>query len=216
MHKMTEMEITYNIQTVYTYHEKDMPAGKTKVHIFSRKVSRNIWEYALSTPDFRSFLEAKSRECSDTISQMNQVLRNVVITFHVSFNGDTPFVGSVVCFFKTVSGGELRCRYNQSILFEEILPSGKYLRDSSIEGMIQKERPENSVFWTLLFAVSLFSAFGISTVPFAFNLARSPLVPAGLTVIAALALLTVCLRYISRRRITRRMEIQDKRQEPIK
>ena len=46
MHKMTEMEITYNIQTVYTYHEKDMPAGKTKVHIFSRKVSRNIWEYA--------------------------------------------------------------------------------------------------------------------------------------------------------------------------
>lgn len=95
---MTEMEITYNIQTVYTYHEKDMPAGKTKVHIFSRKVSRNIWEYALSTPDFRSFLEAKSRECSDTISRMNQVLRNVVITFHVSFNGDTPFVGSAVCF----------------------------------------------------------------------------------------------------------------------
>lgn len=93
MHKMTEMEITYNIQTVYTYHEKDMPAGKTKVHIFSRKVSRNIWEYALSTPDFRSFLEAKSRECSDTISQMNQVLRNVVVTFHVSFNGDTPLWG---------------------------------------------------------------------------------------------------------------------------
>ncbi|MFK1993745.1 hypothetical protein ACIXEQ_14355 [Bacteroides fragilis] len=216
MHKMTEMGITYNIQTVYTYHEKDMPAGKTKVHIFSRKVSRNIWEYALSTPDFRSFLEAKSRECSDTISQMNQVLRNVVVTFHISFNGDTPFVGSAVCFFKTVSGGELRCRYNQSIQFEEILPGGKYLRDSSIEGMIQKERPENSVFWTLLFAVSLFSAFGISMVPFAFNLARSPLVPAGLTVIAALALLTVCLRYISRRRITRRMEIQDKRQEPIK
>ena len=88
MHKMTEMEITYNIQTVYTYHEKDMPAGKTKVHIFSRKVSRNIWEYALSTPDFRSFLEAKSRECSDTISRMNQVLRNVVVTFHVSFNGE--------------------------------------------------------------------------------------------------------------------------------
>ncbi|MCS2886566.1 hypothetical protein NXV14_01660 [Bacteroides fragilis] len=54
------MEITYNIQTVYTYHEKDMPAGKTKVHIFSRKVSRRIWKYALSTPDFRSFLEAKS------------------------------------------------------------------------------------------------------------------------------------------------------------
>ena len=216
MHKMTEMEITYNIQTVYTYHEKDMPAGKTKVHIFSRKVSRRIWKYALSTPDFRSFLEAKSRECSDTISRMNQKLRNVVVTFHISFNGDTPFVGSAVCFFKTVSGGELRCRYNQSILFEEILPGGKYLRDSSIEGMIQKERPENSVFWTLLFAVSLFSAFGISMVPFAFNLARSPLVPAGLTVIAALALLTVCLRYISRRRITRRMEIQDKRQEPIK
>ena len=210
------MEITYNIQTIYTYCDEDMPEGRTKVCRFSRKVSRRIWEYALSTPDFRSFLEAKSRECSDTISRMNQELRNVVVTFHISFHGDTPFVGSAVCFFKTVSGGELRCRYNQSILFEEILPGGKYLRDSSIEGMIQKERPENSVFWTLLFAVSLFSAFGISTVPFAFNLARSPLVPAGLTVIAALALLTVCLRYISRRRITRRMEIQDKRQEPIK
>jgi len=213
---MTEMEITYNIQTVYTYHEKDMPAGKTKVHIFSRKVSRRIWKYALSTPDFRSFLEAKSRECSDTISRMNQELQNVVVTFHISFNGDIPFVGSAVCFFKTVSGGELRCRYNQSILFEEILPGGKYLRDSSIEGMIQKERPENSVFWTLLFAVSLFSVFGILTVPFAFNLARFPLVPAGFTVIAVLILLTVCLRHMNRRRITRRMEIQDKRQEPIK
>lgn len=210
------MEITYNIQTVYTYHEKDMPAGKTKVHIFSRKVSRNIWEYALSTPDFRSFLEAKSRECSDTISQMNQVLRNVVITFHVSFNGDTPFVGSVVCFFKTVSGGELRCRYNQSIQFEEMLPAGKYLRDSSIEGMIQKERFVNSVFGRLLFAVSIVSVFGILTVPFAFNLAPSPLVPAGFTVITALILLTVCLRNIKCTRITRRMEIQDKKQEPIK
>ncbi|MFK2722625.1 hypothetical protein ACIXWX_24245, partial [Bacteroides fragilis] len=105
------MEITYNIQTIYTYCDEDMPEGRTKVCRFSRKVSRNIWEYALSTPDFRSFLEAKSRECSDTISRMNQVLRNVVVTFHVSFNGDTPFVGSVVCFFKTVSGGELRCRY---------------------------------------------------------------------------------------------------------
>ena len=202
------MEITYNIQTIYTYCDED--------YRFSRKVSRRIWKYALSTPDFRSFLEAKSRECSDTIPQMNQVLRNVVVTFHISFNGDTPFVGSVVCFFKTVSGGELRCRYNRSIQFEEMLPAGKYLRNGFIEGMIQKERLVNSVFWTLLFAVSLFSAFGISTVPFAFNLARSPLVPAGLTVIAALALLTVCLRYISRRRITRRMEIQDKRQEPIK
>ena len=216
MHKMTEMEITYNIQTVYTYHEKDMPAGKTKVHIFSRKVSRNIWEYALSTPDFRSFLEAKSRECSDTISQMNQVLRNVVITFHVSFNGDTPFVGSVVCFFKTVSGGELRCRYNRSIQFEEILPAGKYLRNGFIEGMIQKERPENSIFWPLLFVVSIFLAIGILTAPFAFNLERSPLVPAGIMVIIALKLLTACLRHINRRRITRRMEIQDKRQEPIK
>ena len=164
---MTEMEITYNIQTVYTYHEKDMPAGKTKVHIFSRKVSRNIWEYALSTPDFRSFLEAKSRECSDTISRMNQELRNVVVTFHISFNGDTPFVGSAVCFFKTVSGGELRCRYNRSILFEEILPGGKYLRDGSIKGMIQKERLVNSVFGLLLFAVSLVSVFGILTAPFA-------------------------------------------------
>ena len=210
------MEITYNIQTIYTYCDEDMPEGRTKVCRFSRKVSRNIWEYALSTPDFRSFLEAKSRECSDTISRMNQVLRNVVVTFHVSFNGDTPFVGSVVCFFKTVSGGELRCRYNQSILFEEILPGGKYLRDSSIEGMIQKERLVNSVFGLLLFAVSLVSVFGILTAPFAFNLKRSPLVPAGFTVIAVLILLTVCLRHINRRRITRRMEIQDKRQEPIK
>ena len=121
-----------------------------------------------------------------------------------------------MCFFKTVSGGELRCRYNQSILFEETLPGGKYLRDSSIEGMIQKERPENSAFGLLLFAVSLVSVFGILTVPFAFNLARFPLVPAGFTVIAVLILLTVCLRHMNRRRITRRMEIQDKRQEPIK
>ena len=213
---MTEMEITYNIQTVYTYHEKDMPAGKTKVHIFSRKVSRNIWEYALSTPDFRSFLEAKSRECSDTISRMNQVLRNVVITFHVSFKGDTPFVGSAVCFFKTVSGGELRCRYTRSIQFEEMLPAGKYLRNGFIEGMIQKERPENSIFWPLLFVVSIFLAIGILAAPFAFNLERSPLVPVGIMVIIALMLLTACLRHINRRRITRRMEIQDKRQEPIK
>lgn len=210
------MEITYNIQTIYTYRNEDMPEGRTKVYRFSRKVSRNIWEYALSTPDFRSFLEAKSRECSDTISQMNQVLRNVVITFHVSFNGDTPFVGSAVCFFKTVSGGELRCRYNQSIQFEEMLPAGKYLRDSSIEGMIQKERFVNSVFGRLLFAVSIVSVFGILTVPFAFNLAPSPLVPAGFTVITALILLTVCLRNIKCTRITRRMEIQDKKQEPIK
>ena len=210
------MEITYNIQTIYTYRNENMPEDSTKVYRFSRKVSRNIWEYALSTPDFRSFLEAKSRECSDTISQMNQELRNVVVTFHISFNGDTPFVGSAVCFFKTVSGGELRCRYNQSILFEEILPGGKYLRDSSIEGMIQKERLVNSVFGLLLFAVSLVSVFGILTAPFAFNLKRSPLVPAGFTVIAVLILLTVCLRHINRRRITRRMEIQDKRQEPIK
>ena len=210
------MEITYNIQTIYTYRNENMPEDSTKVYRFSRKVSRRIWKYALSTPDFRSFLEAKSRECSDTISQMNQVLRNVVITFHVSFNGDTPFVGSVVCFFKTVSGGELRCRYNRSILFEEILPGGKYLRDGSIKGMIQKERLVNSVFGLLLFAVSLVSVFGILTAPFAFNLKRSPLVPAGFTVIAVLILLTVCLRHINRRRITRRMEIQDKRQEPIK
>lgn len=202
------MEITYNIQTIYTYCDED--------YRFSRKVSRRIWKYALSTPDFRSFLEAKSRECSDTISRMNQELQNVVVTFHISFNGDIPFVGSAVCFFKTVSGGELRCRYNQSILFEETLPGGKYLRDSSIEGMIQKERLVNSVFGLLLFAVSLVSVSGILTVPFAFNLARFPFVPAGLTVIAALILLTVCLRYISRRRITRRMEIQDKKQEPIK
>ena len=213
---MTEMEITYNIQTIYTYRNENMPEDSTKVYRFSRKVSRRIWKYALSTPDFRSFLEAKSRECSDTISRMNQELQNVVVTFHISFNGDIPFVGSAVCFFKTVSGGELRCRYNQSILFEETLPGGKYLRDSSIEGMIQKERPENSAFGLLLFAVSLVSVFGILTVPFAFNLARFPLVPAGFTVIAVLILLTVCLRHINRRRITRRMEIQDKRQEPIK
>lgn len=193
-----------------------MPEGRTKVYRFSRKVSRRIWEYALSTPDFRSFLEAKSRECSDTISRMNQELRNVVVTFHISFNGDTPFVGSTVCYFKTVSGGELRCRYNQSIQFEEMLPAGKYLRDSSIEGMIQKERFVNSVFGRLLFAVSIVSVFGILTVPFAFNLARSPLVPAGFTVITALILLTVCLRNIKCTRITRRMEIQDKKQEPIK
>ena len=96
---------------------------------------------------------------------MNQELRNVVVTFHISFNGDTPFVGSAVCFFKTVSGGELRCRYNRSILFEEILPGGKYLRDSSIKGMIQKERLVNSVFGLLLFAVSLVSVFGILTAP---------------------------------------------------
>lgn len=210
------MEITYNIQTIYTYRNENMPEDSTKVYRFSRKVSRRIWKYALSTPDFRSFLEAKSRKCSDTISRMNQELRNVVVTFHISFNGDTPFVGSAVCFFKTVSGGELRCRYNQSILFEEILPGGKYLRDSSIEGMIQKERLVNSVFGLLLFAVSLVSVFGILTAPFAFNLKRSPLVPAGFTVIAVLILLTVCLRHINRRRITRRMEIQDKRQEPIK
>ena len=193
------MEITYNIQTIYTYRNENMPEDSTKVYRFSRKVSRRIWKYALSTPDFRSFLEAKSRECSDTISRMNQELRNVVVTFHISFNGDTPFVGSAVCFFKTVSGGELRCRYNQSI-----------------EGMIQKERLVNSVFGLLLFAVSLVSVFGILTAPFAFNLKRSPLVPAGFTVIAVLILLTVCLRHINRRRITRRMEIQDKRQEPIK
>lgn len=165
MHKMTEMEITYNIQTIYTYRNENMPEDSTKVYRFSRKVSRRIWKYALSTPDFRSFLEAKSRECSDTISRMNQELQNVVVTFHISFNGDIPFVGSAVCFFKTVSGGELRCRYNQSILFEETLPGGKYLRDSSIEGMIQKERPENSAFGLLLFAVSLVSVFGILTVP---------------------------------------------------
>ena len=103
------MEITYNIQTIYTYRNENMPEDSTKVYRFSRKVSRRIWKYALSTPDFRSFLEAKSRECSDTISRMNQELRNVVVTFHISFNGDTPFVGSAVCFFKTVSGGELRC-----------------------------------------------------------------------------------------------------------
>lgn len=210
------MEITYNIQTIYTYRNEDMPEGRTKVYRFSRKVSRRIWEYALSTPDFRSFLGAKSRECSDTISRMNQELRNVVVTFHISFNGDTPFVGSTVCYFKTVSGGELRCRYNQSIQFEEMLPAGKYLRDSSIEGMIQKERFVNSVFGRLLFAVSIVSVFGILTVPFAFNLARSPLVPAGFTVITALILLTVCLRNIKCTRITRRMEIQDKKQEPIK
>ena len=182
-----------------------MPEGRTKVCRFSRKVSRNIWEYALSTPDFRSFLEAKSRECSDTISRMNQVLRNVVVTFHVSFNGDTPFVGSVVCFFKTVSGGELRCRYNRSIQFEEMLPAGKYLRNGFIEGMIQKERPENSIFWPLLFVVSIFLAIGILAAPFAFNLERSPLVPVGIMVIIALMLLTACLRHINRRRITRRM-----------
>ena len=210
------MEITYNIQTIYTYRNENMPEDSTKVYRFSRKVSRRIWKSALSTPDVRSFLEAKSRECSDTISRMKHELRNVVVTFHSSFNGDTPFVGSAVCFFKTVSGGELRCRYNQSILFEEILPGGKYLRDSSIEGMIQKERLGNSVFGLLLFAVSLVSVFGILTAPFAFNLKRSPLVPAGFTVIAVLILLTVCLRHINRRRITRRMEIQDKRQEPIK
>ncbi len=208
------MEITYNIQTIYTYRNENMPEDSTKVYRFSRKVSRRIWEYALSPPDFRSFLEVQNRECSDTISRMNQELRNVVVTFHISFNGDTPFVGSAVCFFKTVSGGELRCRYNQSILFEEILPGGKYLRDSSIEGMIPKERLVNSVFGLLLFAVSLVSVSGILTVPFAFNLARFPLVPAGFTVIAVLILLTVCLRHINRRRITRRMEIQDKRQEP--
>lgn len=213
---MTEMEITYNIQTVYTYHEKDMPAGKTKVYIFSRKVSRNIWEYALSTPDFRSFLEAKSRECSDTISQMNQALRNVVVTFHVSFNGDTPFVGSVVCFFKTVSGGELRCRYNESIQFEEMLPAGKYLRNGFIEGMIQKERPENSIFWPLLFVVSIFLAIGILVAPFAFNLEFSPLVPFGIMVIIALMLLMIYLENRKCARITRRMEIQDKKREPIK
>ena len=203
------MEITYNIQAIYTYCDED--------YRFSRKVSRRIWKYVLSTPDFRSFLEDKSRECSDTISRMNQELRNVAVTFHISYNEDedTPFVGSAVCFFKIVSGGELRCRYNQSILFEETLPGGKYLRDSSIEGMIQKERPENSAFGLLLFAVSLVSVFGILTVPFAFNLARFPLVPAGFTVIAVLILLTACLRHMNRRRITRRMEIQDKRQEPI-
>ncbi|MFK2233642.1 hypothetical protein ACIXWU_20285 [Bacteroides fragilis] len=92
------MEITYNIQTIYTYRNENMPEDSTKVYRFSRKVSRRIWKYALSTPDFRSFLEAKSRECSDTISRMNQELRNVVVTFHISFNGDTPFVGSAVCF----------------------------------------------------------------------------------------------------------------------
>ena len=210
------MEITYNIQTIYTYRNENMPEDSTKVYRFSRKVSRRIWKYALSTPDFRSFLEAKSRECSDTISRMNQELRNVVVTFHISFNGDTPFVGSAVCFFKTVSGGELRCRYNQSILFEEILPGGKYLRNGFIEGMIQKERPENSIFWPLLFVVSIFLAIGILAAPFAFNLERSPLVPVGIMVIIALMLLTACLRHINRRRITRRMEIQDKRQEPIK
>lgn len=210
------MEITYNIQTIYTYRNENMPEDSTKVYRFSRKVSRRIWKYALSTPDFRSFLEAKSRECSDTISRMNQELRNVVVTFHISFNGDTPFVGSAVCFFKTVSGGELRCRYNRSILFEEILPGGKYLRDSSIKGMIQKERPENSIFWPLLFVVSIFLTIGILAAPFAFNLERSPLVPVGIMVIIALMLLTACLRHINRRRITRRMEIQDKRQEPIK
>ena len=210
------MEITYNIQTIYTYRNENMPEDSTKVYRFSRKVSRRIWKYALSTPDFRSFLEAKSRECSDTISRMNQELRNVVVTFHISFNGDTPFVGSAVCFFKTVSGGELRCRYNRSILFEEMLPAGKYLRNGFIEGMIQKERPENSIFWPLLFVVSIFLAIGILAAPFAFNLERSPLVPVGIMVIIALMLLTACLRHINRRRITRRMEIQDKRQEPIK
>ncbi|MFK2129292.1 hypothetical protein ACIXHU_07365 [Bacteroides fragilis] len=92
------MEITYNIQTIYTYRNENMPEDSTKVYRFSRKVSRRIWKYALSTPDFRSFLEAKSRECSDTISRMNQELQNVVVTFHISFNGDIPFVGSAVCF----------------------------------------------------------------------------------------------------------------------
>ena len=56
------MEITYNIQTIYTYRNENMPEDSTKVYRFSRKVSRRIWKYALSTPDFRSFLEAKSRE----------------------------------------------------------------------------------------------------------------------------------------------------------
>ncbi|MFK2344006.1 hypothetical protein ACIXNK_05335 [Bacteroides fragilis] len=86
------MEITYNIQTIYTYCDED--------YRFSRKVSRRIWKYALSTPDFRSFLEAKSRECSDTISRMNQELRNVAVTFHISYNEDedTPFVESAECF----------------------------------------------------------------------------------------------------------------------
>ena len=231
------MEITYNIQAIYIYRKENMSGGKTKVHSFSGKVNRSIWEYALSTPDFRSFLEAKSRECFDTISRMNQTLRNVVVIFHISFHGNIPFVESVVCFFRTVSGGGLRCSYNRPIRFEETLPAGKCLRNSFIEGMIRKERPENSAFGLLLFAVSIFSVLGILTVPFfrllllavsifsvfgilavplALSLELSPFVRAGITVITALALLTACLIDINRRRITRRMEIQDKKQEPIK
>jgi len=222
------MEITYNIKAVYIYHDE----GKTKVHSFSGKVNRSVWEYALSTPDFRSFLEAKSRECFDTISRMNQTLRDVVVVFHISFQDNIPFVESVVCFFRTVSRGELRCRYDLPIRFEETLPAGEYLRNRFIEGMIQKERPGNSAFRLLLFAVSIFSVFGILTVPFfrllllavsifsvfgilavplAFNLELSPFVRTGMAVITVLILLTACLTDINRRRITRRMEIQDKK-----
>lgn len=117
------MEITYNIKAVYIYHDE----GKTKVHSFSGKVNRSVWEYALSTPDFRSFLEAKSRECFDTISRMNQTLRDVVVVFHISFQDNIPFVRT------------------------------------------------------------------------------------GMAVITVLILLTACLTDINRRRITRRMEIQDKK-----
>lgn len=105
MHKMTEMEITYNIQTIYTYRNENMPEDSTKVYRFSRKVSRRIWKYALSTPDFRSFLEAKSRECSDTISRMNQELRNVVVHF-ISPLMEIPLLWGVQCAFSRQSQEE--------------------------------------------------------------------------------------------------------------
>lgn len=60
MHKMTEMEITYNIQTIYTYRNENMPEDSTKVYRFSRKVSRRIWKYALSTPTSALFWKPKA------------------------------------------------------------------------------------------------------------------------------------------------------------
>lgn len=209
------MEITYNIKAVYIYDDE----GETKACYFSRKVSRRIWEYALSTSDFRSFLKEKSRECSDTISRMGQTLQDVTVTFHISFQDDTPFVESAVCFFKTVSGGELRCRYDQSIQFEELLSAGKYFQDRFIEDMILAEHPKNSSFYLLVFGgIPSFSALGIMTaqlILYLLNLKPFPLMPVIIATIA-LMILAVCLRYINRRRFTRRMEIQDEKQETIK
>ena len=57
---MTEMEITYNIQTIYTYRNENMPEDSTKVYRFSRKVSRRIWNMPCQPPTSDLFWKPKA------------------------------------------------------------------------------------------------------------------------------------------------------------